>query len=69
MRLQAKLAVIAGRTARDALPAVALGAAGGHPNYPTTRTTGASPSPRANELLRQRAGSQPADCASPPRSR
>jgi hypothetical protein len=40
MKLQAKLAVIAGVTALGALPAVAFGAAGGHPDRPTTHTTG-----------------------------
>ena len=40
MKIQAKLAVIAGITALGALPTVALGAAGGHPNRPTTHQTG-----------------------------
>jgi hypothetical protein len=40
MRLQAKLAVIAGSLALGGLPAVALGATGGHPGKSTTHTTG-----------------------------
>ena len=40
MRLQAKLAVIAGITVLSAFPAVALATAGGHPNSPTTHKTG-----------------------------
>jgi hypothetical protein len=41
MRVKSKLAVIAGAMALGALPAVALGAAGGHPGTTTTQTTGA----------------------------
>ena len=40
MRLQTKLVVIAGTMAPGVFPAVALGAAGGHPNHSTTRTAG-----------------------------
>ena len=40
MRIKAKLAVIAGTMALGALPAVALGAAGGHPNKSTTHNSG-----------------------------
>lgn len=40
MKIQAKLAMIAGIMALCALPAVALGAAGGHPTQPTTHKTG-----------------------------
>ena len=40
MRVKTKLAVIAGTMALGALPAVALGAAGGHPGTTTTHTTG-----------------------------
>ena len=42
--------MIAGVTALGAVPAVALGAAGGHPNRPTAHTTG------MNKLLKQQAG-------------
>jgi hypothetical protein len=45
MKLQAKLAVIAGIVALGALPAVALGAAGGHPNRTTTHKTGTNTTP------------------------
>jgi hypothetical protein len=41
MRIKAKLAVIAGTLALGVLPAVALGAAGGHRIHSTTQTTGA----------------------------
>jgi hypothetical protein len=40
MKLQSKLAVIAGAMALGVLPAVALGAAGGHPSNTTTHATG-----------------------------
>jgi hypothetical protein len=40
MRLQSKLAVIAGILALGTSPAVALAAGGGHSNRPTTHTTG-----------------------------
>ena len=40
MRVKTKLAVIAGTMALGALPAVALGAAGGHRSSTTTQTTG-----------------------------
>jgi hypothetical protein len=42
MKLQAKLATIAGILVLGLSPAAALAAAGGHPNRPTTHTTGPS---------------------------
>lgn len=40
MKIRSKLAVAAGIMALGAYPAVALAAPGGHPNQPTTHTTG-----------------------------
>lgn len=42
MRLQTKLAVIAGTLALGLSPAAALATGAGHPNRPTTHTTGPS---------------------------
>jgi hypothetical protein len=44
MRLPAQFVVIAGTMALGALPAVALGAAGGHPNRSATHATHTAPS-------------------------
>ena len=47
MRITSKLAVIAGILALGALPAVASGAAGGHPNNSTPHTNGAGQTSKA----------------------
>ena len=63
MRFRSKLVVIAGLPALGALPAVALGAAGGHPIKPTTHTTGTGQPSKAKaygklakKLLKQKSG-------------
>ena len=59
MKLQAKLAVIAGVTALGAVPAVALGAAGGHPNRPTTHDRDEQAAQAAGRRLAGRAARLP----------
>jgi len=58
-KLQAKLSVIAGITALGAVPAVALGAAGGHPNRPTTHDRDEQAAQAAGRRLAGRAARPP----------